>query len=169
MSLTVLPSSGSNHSPIGGVNPVDPRRLLQIADNVCVEPTQAPRSLLCRCLACWEWRPLLVPQAYLAPSARGEFLFCSLVGDVIWFARAGISAQPRCGSMLSMIARGRDASTSGTVQQVNLCQAAESFSLHLSTAIPMIPEPYEPFDSNRKEDTIFLLGSMFIVTFLFLL
>ena len=68
-----------------------------------------------------------------------------------------------------MIARGRDASTSGTLQQVNLCQAAESFSLHSSTANPMIPEPYEPFDSNRKEDTIFLLGSMFIVTFLFLL
>jgi hypothetical protein len=71
--------------------------------------------------------------------------------------------------MLSMIAQSRDASTSGTVQQVNLCQAAESFSLHLSTAIEMIPEPYEPFDSNRKDDTIFLLGSMFIVTFLFLL
>ena len=33
----------------------------------------------------------------------------------------------------------------------------------------MIPEPYKPFDSNRKEDTIFLLGSIYIVTFLFLL
>ena len=33
----------------------------------------------------------------------------------------------------------------------------------------MTPEPYEPFDSNRKEDTIFLLGSIYIVTFLFLL
>ena len=33
----------------------------------------------------------------------------------------------------------------------------------------MTPEPYEPFHSNRKEDTIFLLGSIYIVTFLFLL
>ena len=33
----------------------------------------------------------------------------------------------------------------------------------------MIPEPYEPFDSNRKEDTIFLLSSIYIVTLLFLL
>jgi flagellar biogenesis protein FliO len=33
----------------------------------------------------------------------------------------------------------------------------------------MIPEPHEPFDFNRKEDSIFLLGSMFIVIFLFLL
>jgi len=33
----------------------------------------------------------------------------------------------------------------------------------------MIPEPHESFDSNRKEDTIFLLGSTFIVIFLFLL
>ncbi len=169
MSLTVLPSSGSNHSPLQGINSVDPRRLLQIAENVCVEPTQAPRSQLCRCLACWEWCLLLAPQAYQAPSARGEFLFCSLVGDVIWFARVGISAQPRCGSIVSMIALGRDASTSATIHQVNLWQAAESFSLHPSTFKPMIPEPYEPFDSSRKEDTIFLLGSMFIVTFLFLL
>ena len=35
--------------------------------------------------------------------------------------------------------------------------------------IPMIPEPHEPFDINRKDDSIFLLGSMFIVIFLFLL
>ena len=33
----------------------------------------------------------------------------------------------------------------------------------------MIPEPHEPFDINRKEDSIFLLGSMFTVIFLFLL
>ena len=33
----------------------------------------------------------------------------------------------------------------------------------------MIPEPHEPFDSNRKEDSIFLVGSMFIVILLFLL
>ncbi len=33
----------------------------------------------------------------------------------------------------------------------------------------MIPEPHEPFDSKRKEDMIFLLGSTFIVIFLFLL
>jgi len=33
----------------------------------------------------------------------------------------------------------------------------------------MIPEPYEPFDINRKDDSIFLLGSMFTVIFLFLL
>ena len=46
---------------------------------------------------------------------------------------------------------------------------AESFSLPTSTALPMIPEPHEPFDINRKEDSIFLLGSMFTVIFLFLL
>ena len=44
-----------------------------------------------------------------------------------------------------------------------------SFSLPASTARPMIPEPHEPFDINRKEDSIFLLGSMFTVIFLFLL
>ena len=43
------------------------------------------------------------------------------------------------------------------------------FSLPASTALPMIPEPHEPFDINRKEDSIFLLGSMFTVIFLFLL
>ena len=46
---------------------------------------------------------------------------------------------------------------------------AGSFSLPNSTALPMIPEPHEPFDINRKEDSIFLLGSMFTVIFLFLL
>ena len=46
---------------------------------------------------------------------------------------------------------------------------AESFSLPASTALPMIPEPHEPFDINRKEDSIFLLGSMFTMIFLFLL
>ena len=46
---------------------------------------------------------------------------------------------------------------------------AESFSLPASTALPMIPEPHEPFDINRKEDSVFLLGSMFTVIFLFLL
>ena len=46
---------------------------------------------------------------------------------------------------------------------------AESFSLPASTARPMIPEPHEPFDINRKDDSIFLLGSMFTVIFLFLL
>ena len=48
-------------------------------------------------------------------------------------------------------------------------ERAESFSLPASTALPMIPEPHEPFDINRKEDSIFLLGSMFTVIFLFLL
>lgn len=33
----------------------------------------------------------------------------------------------------------------------------------------MIPEPHEPFDINRREDSVFLLGSMFILIFLFLL
>ena len=46
---------------------------------------------------------------------------------------------------------------------------AESSSLPASTALPMIPEPHEPFDINRKDDSIFLLGSMFTVIFLFLL
>ena len=46
---------------------------------------------------------------------------------------------------------------------------AESFSLQASTALPMIPEPHEPFDINRKDDSIFLQGSMFMVIFLFLL
>ena len=46
---------------------------------------------------------------------------------------------------------------------------AESFILHAQTLITVIPEPYEPFDFDRKEDSIFLLGSMFIVIFLFLL
>ena len=46
---------------------------------------------------------------------------------------------------------------------------AESFSLPASTALPMIPEHHEPFGINRKEDSIFLLGSMFTVIFLFLL
>ena len=46
---------------------------------------------------------------------------------------------------------------------------AGSFSLPASAALPMIPEPHEPFDINRKEDSIFLLGSMFTVIFLFLL
>ena len=48
-------------------------------------------------------------------------------------------------------------------------QTAESFSLPASAVLPMIPEPHEPFDINRKEDSIFLLGSMFTVIFLFLL
>ena len=48
-------------------------------------------------------------------------------------------------------------------------ETLESFSLPASTARPMIPEPHEPFDINRKEDSIFLLGSMFTVIFLFLL
>ena len=51
----------------------------------------------------------------------------------------------------------------------NRHREAEPFSVPASTASPMIPEPHEPFDSNRKEDSIFLLGSMFIVIFLFLL
>ena len=46
---------------------------------------------------------------------------------------------------------------------------AESFRLQASIALPMIPEPHEPFDINRKDDSIFLLGSMFTVIFLFLL
>ena len=46
---------------------------------------------------------------------------------------------------------------------------AESFSLPASTVITMIPEPHEPFDSNRKQDSVFLVGSMFIVILLFLL
>ena len=46
---------------------------------------------------------------------------------------------------------------------------AESSSLQASTACQMIPEPHKPFDINRKEDSIFLLGSMFTVIFLFLL
>ena len=46
---------------------------------------------------------------------------------------------------------------------------AESFSLPASTTLAMIPEPHEHFDINRKEDSIFLLGSMFTVIFLFLL
>ena len=46
---------------------------------------------------------------------------------------------------------------------------AESFSLPAPPVISMIPEPHEPFDINRKEDSIFLLGSMFTVIFLFLL
>ena len=52
---------------------------------------------------------------------------------------------------------------------LNRRRAAEPFSVPASTVSPMIPEPHEPFDSNRKEDSIFLLGSMFIVIFLFLL
>ena len=51
----------------------------------------------------------------------------------------------------------------------NRRRTAESFSLPASTALPMIPEPHEPFDINRKDDSIFLLGSMFTVIFLFLL
>ncbi|QNI61065.1 putative conserved membrane protein [Synechococcus sp. TAK9802] len=51
----------------------------------------------------------------------------------------------------------------------NRGRTAESFSLPASAALPMIPEPHEPFDINRKEDSIFLLGSMFTVIFLFLL
>ena len=45
----------------------------------------------------------------------------------------------------------------------------ESTNLPVSTALPMIPEPHEPFDINRKDDSIFLLSSMFTVIFLFLL
>ncbi|GIR25198.1 MAG: hypothetical protein CM15mP39_10090 [Synechococcus sp.] len=51
----------------------------------------------------------------------------------------------------------------------NRRRTAESFSLPPATDIPMIPEPHEPFDINRKDDSIFLLGSMFTVIFLFLL
>ena len=51
----------------------------------------------------------------------------------------------------------------------NRRRTAESFSLPASTALPMIPEPHEPFDIIRKDDSIFLLGSMFTVIFLFLL
>ena len=48
-------------------------------------------------------------------------------------------------------------------------RTAESFSLPAAAVILMIPEPHEPFDINRKDDSIFLLGSMFIMFFLFLL
>ena len=51
----------------------------------------------------------------------------------------------------------------------NRQRKAESSSLPAAAAFPMIPEPHEPFDINRKDDSIFLLGSMFIVIFLFLL
>ena len=51
----------------------------------------------------------------------------------------------------------------------NHSPGAEPFSVRITADVLMIPEPHEPFDSNRKEDTIFLLGSMFIVIFLFLL
>ena len=51
----------------------------------------------------------------------------------------------------------------------NRQRTAESSSLPATAAFPMIPEPHEPFDINRKDDSIFLLGSMFIVIFLFLL
>ena len=51
----------------------------------------------------------------------------------------------------------------------NRQRTVESFSLPAAAIIPMIPEPHEPFDINRKDDSIFLLGSMFIVIFLFLL
>ena len=51
----------------------------------------------------------------------------------------------------------------------NRLRIAESFSLPAATAIPIIPEPHEPFDINRKDDSIYLLGSMFTVIFLFLL
>ena len=51
----------------------------------------------------------------------------------------------------------------------NRRRTAESFSLPASAALPMIPEPHEPFDINRKDDSIFLMGSMFTVIFLFLL
>ena len=51
----------------------------------------------------------------------------------------------------------------------NRRRTAESFSLPASAALPMIPEPHEPFNINRKDDSIFLLGSMFTVIFLFLL
>ena len=58
----------------------------------------------------------------------------------------------------------------GTIETAsNRRRTSESFSLPASTALPMIPEPHEPFDINRKEDSIFLLGSMFTVIFLFLL
>ena len=51
----------------------------------------------------------------------------------------------------------------------NRRRLAESFSLPAATPLVMLPEPYEPFDINRKDDSIFLLGSMFTVIFLFLL
>ena len=51
----------------------------------------------------------------------------------------------------------------------NRRQTAQSLSFPVATAIPMIPEPHEPFDINSKEDSIFLLGSMFTLIFLFLL
>ena len=51
----------------------------------------------------------------------------------------------------------------------NRRRTAESFSLPAATDNPMIPEPHEPFDINRRDDSIFLLGSMFIVIFLLLL
>ena len=51
----------------------------------------------------------------------------------------------------------------------NRRRTVESFSLPASTALLMVPEPHEPFDINRKDDSIFLLGSMFTVIFLFLL
>ena len=51
----------------------------------------------------------------------------------------------------------------------NRRRTAESFSLPAYTALLMVPEPHEPFDINRKDDSIFLLGSIFTVIFLFLL
>ena len=58
----------------------------------------------------------------------------------------------------------------GTIETAsNRRRTAESSSLLAAKIISMIPEPHEPFDINRKEDSIFLLGSMFTVIFLFLL
>ena len=51
----------------------------------------------------------------------------------------------------------------------NRRRTAESFKLQALTALLMVPEPYEPFDINRKDDSIFLLGSMFTLIFLLLL
>ena len=58
---------------------------------------------------------------------------------------------------------------SGQFTMPTLSVGTNDFKIGWFTALPMIPGPYEPFDSNRKDDKIFLLGSMFIVIFLFLL
>ena len=43
----------------------------------------------------------------------------------------------------------------------------KSFSLPISAVRHMIPQAHEPFDINWKDDSIFLMGSMFIIISLF--
>ena len=54
-------------------------------------------------------------------------------------------------------------------QPISSGDAAQTIRFHRDTLNLMIPEPYELFDIEKGADKVFLIGSAWIVLFLFLL